>query len=130
MELKDERKMHPGGRIGLSNGSEEANTEIKTFFSLAGREATRHLMQGEMIRRNKLELVHRWSSITIWNLLYIINIKGPLKFPELGSGMVKLQKDSWARLIRGGCNLWQEAKAGGKLNGGGKKQRTGFSMKA
>lgn len=114
MELKDERKMHPGGRIALSNGSEEANTGIKTFFNLAGRQAARHLMQGEKIRRNKLELVHRWSSITIWNLLYIINIKGPLKFPELGSGMVKLQKDSWARLIRGECNWWQEDKAGGK----------------
>ena len=120
MEPKDARKMHPGGRIGLSNGSKEANTEIKTFFNLAGREATRHLMQGRVegeggkIRRNKLELVHRWSSITIWNLLYIINIKGPLKFPELGSGMVKFQKDSRARLIRGECNLWQEDKAGGK----------------
>jgi len=46
LELKDARKMHPGGRIGLSNGSEEAKTGIKTFFNLAGREALRHLMQG------------------------------------------------------------------------------------
>lgn len=88
------------------------NTGIKTFFNLAGREAARHLMQGENIRRKKPELVHRWSSITIWNLLYIVNIKGSLKFPELGSGMVKLQKDSWSRLIE--CNQWQEDKAGEK----------------